>query len=53
MNKVCSESSPSLSFSKWSGAFVDFVSKCLVKDVKKRWSVKQLMEVTSFARSDH
>ena len=38
---------PSLSSEKWSVECVDFVAKCLVKDVKKRWSVKQLMKVSS------
>ena len=38
---------PSLSSSKWSAAFVDFVKKCLVKDVEERWSVSQLMEVSA------
>ena len=37
---------PSLSSSKWSAAFVDFVNKCLMKDVSERWSVRQLMEVS-------
>ena len=36
--------------SKWSSEFVDFVSKCLVKDVKERWSVGDLMDVSSFTR---
>ena len=36
---------PSLLSEKWSAAFVDFVSRCLVKDVKERWDVKQLMRV--------
>ena len=43
---VCDDDHPSLSSEKWSAAFVDFVNKCLVKDVKERWSVKQLMEVS-------
>ena len=43
---------PSLSSSKWSDEFVDFMSKCLVKDVKERWSVKQLMEVSVVWESD-
>lgn len=36
---------PSISSSKWSTQFVDFVSKCCTKDVKARWSVKDLMNV--------
>ena len=46
MCAVLMDHPPSLSSSKWSVAFVDFVKKCLVKDVKERWSVKQLMEVS-------
>ena len=45
MKAILMSEPPSLSSSKWSAAFVDFVNKCLVKDVKERWSVKQLMEV--------
>ena len=30
---------------RWSDAFVDFVSKCLVKEVEQRWSVDQLIDV--------
>ena len=37
---------PSPSSEKWSAAFVDFVNKCLVKDVKERWSVSELMNVS-------
>ena len=36
---------PSLSGGKWSSEFVDFVNKCLVKDVKERPSVNELMDV--------
>ena len=39
---------PTLSSSKWSAAFVDFVNKCLTKDVFERWSVSELMSVSSF-----
>ena len=39
---------PTLSSSKWSAAFVDFVNKCLAKDVSERWSVSELMSVSSF-----
>ena len=45
MNRVMNKEPPTLSSSKWSAEFVDFVSKCLVKDVNKRWNVEQLMEV--------
>ena len=45
MRKVCDGQPPSLSSSTWSDGFVDFVSKCLVKDAKERWNVDQLMEV--------
>ena len=44
---VCSDAPfPSLSSEKWSVAFVDFVNKCLVRDVNERWSVEQLMNVS-------
>ena len=46
MCAVLMDQPPSLSSSTWSPEFVDFVAKCLVKDVKERWSVKQLMEVS-------
>ena len=36
---------PSLSSSGWSSDLVDFVKKCLVKDVKKRASVEELLNV--------
>ena len=45
MCAVLMDQPPSLSSSKWPAEFVDFVNKCLVKDVSERWSVKQLMEV--------
>ena len=41
---------PSLSSEKWSAAFVDFVNKCLVRDVNERWSVEQLMNVSCFSK---
>ena len=37
---------PSLSSEKWSAECVGFVEKCLTVDVKERWSVEQLMEVS-------
>ena len=42
---VCLEEPPALSSSKWSVAFVDFVGKCLEKDVNKRWGVSELLNV--------
>ena len=52
MTKLLEEASPSLSSSEWSAEFVDFVSKCLVKDVKERWNVDQLMDVSVCLKSD-
>ena len=43
--KVQKEKSPALSSSKWSAAFVDFVKRCLEKEVKKRASASELMSV--------
>lgn len=45
MRTVCKEDPPSLSREKWSTDFVNFVSKCLVKEVNERWTTSQLMEV--------
>ena len=45
---ICDGDPPSLSSEKWSAECVDFVGKCLVEDVKERWSVKQLMEVSDW-----
>ena len=41
---------PSLSREQWSAECVDFVSKCVVRRVEERWSVEQLMDVSSFTR---
>ena len=46
--RVCQNEPPSLSSEKWSAEYVGFVGKCLVKDVNRRWSVKQLMEVSDW-----
>ena len=43
---------PSLSGEKWSAAFVDFVSECLVKDVSERRSVSELMNVSVVMGND-
>ena len=45
MKKVCEGEPPSLTSPKWSSDLVDFVSRCLVKDVNRRWSVIELMRV--------
>lgn len=49
---VCFGEPPSLSSSKWSAAFVDFVRRCLMKDVQERWSVWELMNVSIVLRRD-
>ena len=45
MNKVCYEEPPSLTSSGWSGDLVDFVRKCLVRNVNARASVDELLKV--------
>ena len=45
LKSLCRDDPPSLNSSKWSPEFVDFVDKCLMKDVNERWSVSQLMDV--------
>ena len=46
MNLVLNKSPPSLSSSGWSSDLIDFVKKCLVRDVKKRASVDDLLKVS-------
>ena len=45
MKILCFDDSPSLTSSGWSSEFVDFVGKCLVKDVNERWDVRALLRV--------
>ena len=45
-NELLNKSPPSLSSSGWSDDLVDFVKKCLVKDVNERASVDDLLEVS-------
>ena len=45
MKEVLTQPPPSLSPSKWSSEFVDFVNRCLVKEVEGRGSVDELMGV--------
>ena len=44
-NRIQWDDLPSLSRKKWSSHLVDFVNKCLVRDVKERASVRELMSV--------
>ena len=53
MNRVMNMPPPSLSSSGWSSDLVDFVSVCLVKEVEKRASVEELMEVPFSLSCDH
>ena len=45
VKNVCFGEPPLLSSSGWSSEFVDFVGKCLVKDVNERWDVRELLRV--------
>ena len=49
MKRICMDAPPSLSSSGWSAEFVDFVNKCLIREVSERWSVRELMEVNGFS----
>lgn len=42
---ICDSDPPSLSRDKYSPELVDFVEKCLVKDLKKRTPVSELIDV--------
>ena len=53
MNQVVSKPPPSLTSSGWSSDLVDFVRCCLVKDVKERSSVDDLLKVVvEISRND-
>ena len=45
-NELLSKPPPSLSSSVWSNDLVDFVKRCLVKDVNERASVEALLKVS-------
>ena len=45
-NELLNKSPPSFSSSGWSDDLVDFVKRCLVKDVNERASVEALLEVS-------
>ena len=44
--KLLNKRPPSFSSSGWSGILVDFVKKCLVKDVNERASVEAMLKVS-------
>ena len=46
VNQVLNKPSPTLSSSQCSSDLIDFVKKCLVKDVNERSSVDDLLEVS-------
>ena len=46
-NRLLKISPPSFSSSGWSDDLVDFVKRCLVKDVSERASVEALLEVSA------
>ena len=43
--RICSDQFPFISRKKWSPSFVDFVTKCLIRDMNERASVGELMQV--------
>ena len=45
MKRVCEGEPPLLSSSGWSSDLIDFVRRCLVKDVNERASVEELLRV--------
>ena len=49
---MCLGKPPSLSSSDWSRDLVDFVDRCLVKDVNERASVEELLTVSIVVKSD-
>ena len=46
-SRVCNGTPPRLPEERWSFQFVDFVKKCLLKNVKRRSSTASLMNVGS------
>ena len=46
VNQVLNKPPPSLNSSDWSSDLVDFVKRCLVKEVEKRSSVDDLLKVS-------
>ena len=52
MDHILNYEPPTLSSSKWPSEFVDFISKCLVKDENARWKARDLMDVRSALMSN-
>ena len=50
--KIIHGEPPELSSSKWTHDFVDFVSKCLMKDENARWNARDLMDVCSSLKTN-
>ena len=50
--RVQEEKSPALSSSKWAVELVDFVNRCLKKEVRERASVNELMSVRAGETSE-
>lgn len=44
---VCEGQAPSLQGGKWSPFLMDFVQRCMAKNVEERWSVAELLQVDS------
>ena len=51
-NELLNKSPPSFSSSGWSDDLVDFVKRCLVKDVNERASVEALLKVSAVVMSE-
>ena len=51
MNRLRSRFIPHLTSSGWSQDLIDFLRKCLVKDMNKRASVDELLEVGAVSAS--
>lgn len=52
MKIVCLGEAPSLTSSGWSSELVDFVGRCLAKDVRERASVSELLGVLAASGSE-
>lgn len=46
--RICNDQLPFISRKKWSPSFVDFVNKCLIRDMNERASMVELMQVSCY-----